>query len=118
MLLSELDYPQPPRVNNNRKVSKLQEGHIYLLRALWLVRRLSKSVDKASWLVLRVLWSATRLARDVESASCVSDNVVWLVCSASWSESRLLREEERSPWFDDNVVWSETNVSRLSVRAW
>ena len=43
------------------------------------MRRLSKSVDKASWLVLRVLWSATRLARDVESASWVSDNVLWLV---------------------------------------
>ena len=51
---------------------------MHLLRALWLVRRLLKSVLRASCSVLSEV-------REEERAVWVSERALWLASRASWS---------------------------------
>ena len=74
------------------------------------MRRLLKSVDKASW-------SVRSEVREVERAAWLTERALWFVRRASWSVCKLLRDVERPAWAVDRVVWSDKRVPKFSERA-
>ena len=74
------------------------------------MRRLLKSVDRASWSVLSEV-------SEVERAAWLSERSLCSVRRAAWSVCKLLRDVEMPAWVVDRVVWSAKRVTKFPERA-